>query len=79
MSAPNPFAAEPAPTQRWLSIVGIGEDGVDGLGRGARDLIENAEIVFGGDGLHHPGDSPMVLSQLTHHVLGSPGGDPQQR
>ncbi len=34
--------------QRWLSIVGIGEDGIDGLGRGARDLIENAEIVFGG-------------------------------
>jgi precorrin-6Y C5,15-methyltransferase (decarboxylating) len=28
--------------------VGIGEDGVEGLGRGARDLIENAEIVFGG-------------------------------
>lgn len=33
---------------RWLSIVGLGEDGVEGLGRGARDLIENAEIVFGG-------------------------------
>ncbi|WP_108682350.1 precorrin-6y C5,15-methyltransferase (decarboxylating) subunit CbiE [Methyloceanibacter sp. wino2] len=48
MSGPSPFAAEPAPLQRWLSIVGIGEDGIDGLGRGARDLIENAEIVFGG-------------------------------
>ena len=34
--------------QRWLSIVGIGEDGIEGLGRVARDLIENAEIVFGG-------------------------------
>ena len=39
---------EPALSRRWLSIVGIGEDGVHGLGRGARDLIENAELVFGG-------------------------------
>ncbi|BAQ15868.1 bifunctional cobalt-precorrin-7 (C(5))-methyltransferase/cobalt-precorrin-6B (C(15))-methyltransferase [Methyloceanibacter caenitepidi] len=48
MSAPSPFAAAPAPLQRWLSIVGIGEDGIDGLGRGAQDLIQSAEIVFGG-------------------------------
>lgn len=34
--------------QRWLSIVGIGEDGIEGLGRGAQDLIADAEIVFGG-------------------------------
>ncbi len=33
---------------RWLSIVGIGEDGVDGLTAGARGLIGAAEIVFGG-------------------------------
>jgi len=33
---------------RWLSIVGIGEDGVDGLGANARGLIGAAEIVFGG-------------------------------
>ena len=32
----------------WLSIVGIGEDGVDGLSPVARGLIANAEIVFGG-------------------------------
>ncbi|MGD8481012.1 MAG: cobalamin biosynthesis bifunctional protein CbiET, partial [Methyloceanibacter sp.] len=48
MTGPSPFAAEPAPLQRWLSIVGIGEDGIDGLGSGARELIESAEIVFGG-------------------------------
>ncbi|MDJ0511842.1 MAG: precorrin-6y C5,15-methyltransferase (decarboxylating) subunit CbiE [Methyloceanibacter sp.] len=48
MTGPSSLAAEPAPTERWLSIVGIGEDGVDGLGRGACDLIENAEVVFGG-------------------------------
>lgn len=32
----------------WLSIVGIGEDGLAGLGRAATDAIANAEIVFGG-------------------------------
>lgn len=39
---------DPAPVRRWLSIVGIGEDGIDGLSPGARRLIEDAEIVFGG-------------------------------
>lgn len=48
MARPEPIPSDPAPSRRWLSIVGIGEDGVDGLGPGARDLIENAEIVFGG-------------------------------
>ena len=33
---------------RWLAVVGIGEDGVDGLGARARRLIEGAEVVFGG-------------------------------
>lgn len=36
-------------SQRWLSIVGIGEDGLDGLGNAARALIESASIVFGGE------------------------------
>jgi len=36
------------PQVRWLSIVGIGEDGIDGLGELARGLIESAEFVFGG-------------------------------
>ncbi len=33
---------------RWLSIVGVGEDGVEGLSAAARGLIGAAEIVFGG-------------------------------
>ena len=33
---------------RWLSIVGIGEDGIVGLGSAARALVSGAEIVFGG-------------------------------
>ncbi|MEL7048176.1 MAG: precorrin-6y C5,15-methyltransferase (decarboxylating) subunit CbiE, partial [Pseudomonadota bacterium] len=34
--------------QRWLSIIGIGEDGVDGLPPVARHLVEAAELVVGG-------------------------------
>jgi precorrin-6Y C5,15-methyltransferase (decarboxylating) len=33
---------------KWLSIVGIGEDGVAGLGEAARQRIASADIVFGG-------------------------------
>ncbi len=40
---------EPAPATRWLSIVGIGEDGVEGLSPIARGLIAAADIVFGGE------------------------------
>ena len=32
----------------WLSIIGIGDDGIDGLGPIARSVLESAEIVFGG-------------------------------
>ncbi len=34
--------------QRWLSIVGIGEDGIDGLSPVARRLVSDAELVVGG-------------------------------
>ena len=33
---------------RWLSIIGIGEDGVEGLSSVARQLIRSAELVVGG-------------------------------
>ena len=39
---------EPASPKRWLSIVGIGEDGIDGLSPVARRLVSSADIVFGG-------------------------------
>ncbi len=35
-------------TAKWLTIVGIGEDGLDGLGTAARRAIEEAAFVFGG-------------------------------
>jgi precorrin-6B C5,15-methyltransferase / cobalt-precorrin-6B C5,C15-methyltransferase len=39
---------QPAPVHRWLSIVGIGEDGIEGLNATARGLIQSAAVVFGG-------------------------------
>src|ERR1700738_3051015 len=40
----------PAP---WLSIVGIGEDGLDGMSAAARELLAGARLVAGGR--RHPG------------------------
>ncbi len=40
---------ETARARRWLSIVGIGEDGVEGLSATARALVMDADIVFGGE------------------------------
>ncbi|MBB4170140.1 precorrin-6y C5,15-methyltransferase (decarboxylating) subunit CbiE [Rhizobium sp. BK538] len=37
-----------APSQRWLTIIGIGEDGPAGLGDEAKRLIAAASVVFGG-------------------------------
>jgi precorrin-6Y C5,15-methyltransferase (decarboxylating) len=34
---------------RWLSIVGIGEDGLDGLSAAARALVESADLLIGGE------------------------------
>src|SRR5262249_34098487 len=42
-----PPTARAAP-RRWLSIVGIGEDGGEALSPVARNLVSSAEIVFGG-------------------------------
>src|ERR1700728_4801670 len=48
MPLPDVIEHESGPSPRWLSIVGIGEDGVEGLSAAARGLIAGAEIVFGG-------------------------------
>lgn len=37
-----------APTQEWLTVIGIGEDGVAGLGDEAKRAISGAAHVFGG-------------------------------
>ena len=36
-------------TDRWLSVVGIGEDGLDGLTPRGRMLVDGAETLVGGD------------------------------
>jgi precorrin-6B C5,15-methyltransferase / cobalt-precorrin-6B C5,C15-methyltransferase len=49
MGAPEIPASEARPAARpWLAIVGIGEDGIDGLSPVARQLVAAAEIVYGG-------------------------------
>jgi precorrin-6Y C5,15-methyltransferase (decarboxylating) len=45
---PEGSARDTAASPRWLSIVGIGEDGADGLSPAARGLVAAADIVFGG-------------------------------
>lgn len=49
--APERATASPADgsSHPWLSIVGIGEDGLDGLSPAARVLVSAAEILIGGD------------------------------
>ncbi len=33
---------------KWLSVIGIGEDGLEGLSAAAKALVENAEVLAGG-------------------------------
>lgn len=48
MLPPEGLARDTAAAAPWLSIVGIGEDGLAGLGPAAAAAIEGAEVVFGG-------------------------------
>ena len=48
MSLVDPMPRDSAASRRWLSIVGIGEDGVEGLSPTARAAVKVANIVFGG-------------------------------
>ena len=44
-------------SERWLHIVGIGEDGMDGLTPATRAVLEAAEVIVGGDRHHRLSDS----------------------
>ena len=55
---------ETASTRRWLSIVGIGEDGVEGLSATARALVSGADIVFGGE-RHLKLASPLIKGRAS--------------
>jgi len=59
-------------TPRWLSIIGIGEDGVDGLSPVARRLVTDAELVIGGK-RHLALADPLIKSHRL--VWPSPIGD----
>ncbi|CAL78613.1 Precorrin-6Y C(5,15)-methyltransferase [Bradyrhizobium sp. ORS 278] len=58
MVSPNATCNAP----RWLSIIGIGEDGVDGLSTPARDLIASATFVVGG-ARHLELAAPLIRSE----------------
>jgi precorrin-6Y C5,15-methyltransferase (decarboxylating) len=62
MAQVEPIMPDPAPSRRWLSIVGIGEDGLAGLSAAARDLVSHAEIVFGG-ARHLALAAPLISGQ----------------
>lgn len=46
---PSSDSARATSTGKWLAVIGIGEDGVAGLGDAAKQLIAEAEFVFGGN------------------------------
>jgi len=48
VTGPNRKRADP-----WIDIVGIGEDGLDGLNAAARECLAHAEIIIGGDRHHN--------------------------
>ncbi len=68
-------------TIRWLSVVGVGEDGLDGLSAAGRALIDAAEVLIGGN--RHlamiPADGrerlawPSPLSALVKRIGGLRG------
>lgn len=71
--------AEEGTSAPWLSIVGIGDDGLAGLSPAARALVDQAEILAGGDRHlalipedgrpRHPWPSPLVelVERLLEH------------
>lgn len=48
----------------WLHIVGIGEDGMDGLSAATRAVVEAAEVIVGGD-RHHKLSDVVTAERLS--------------
>ena len=48
----------------WLHVVGLGEDGPDGLSLAARAALEAAELLVGGE-RHHRLTAPLEVERLT--------------
>lgn len=51
-------------TKPWLHIVGIGEDGLDGLVPATRAVVEAAEVILGGD-RHHVLSETITAERLS--------------
>jgi precorrin-6Y C5,15-methyltransferase (decarboxylating) len=58
------------PQGPWLSIVGIGEDGWDGLRAEAKQAIESADLLFGG--ARHLAHVPETAGKAARSVWPSP-------
>lgn len=48
----------------WLHIVGIGEDGIDGLTPATRAVVNAAEVIIGGERHHHLADG-LVAERVS--------------
>jgi precorrin-6Y C5,15-methyltransferase (decarboxylating) len=48
-------------TAPWLHVIGIGEDGMEGLAPAARTLVETAEVILGGERHHQL--APNITAQ----------------
>jgi len=65
----------------WLHIVGIGEDGLDGLTPATRAVVEAAEVILGGDRHHRLAESinaeriawPSPFSAMIDTITGLRG------
>ena len=57
-------------SNRWLAIIGIGEDGWDGLGAEARGLIAAADLLYGG--IRHLAHLPDAIAQRSRVAWPSP-------
>ncbi|MBV0910775.1 precorrin-6y C5,15-methyltransferase (decarboxylating) subunit CbiE [Anianabacter salinae] len=51
-------------SEAWLHIVGIGEDGMDGLNPATRAIVEAAEVLIGGD-RHHGLSADVTAERLA--------------
>ncbi|WP_394153780.1 precorrin-6y C5,15-methyltransferase (decarboxylating) subunit CbiE [Loktanella salsilacus] len=51
-------------TQPWLHIVGIGEDGMEGLSPATRAVVEAAEVILGGE-RHHALSGSVTAERLA--------------
>lgn len=59
MSDPQTGAAAP-----WLHVIGVGEDGMEGLAPAARALVESAEVIIGG-ARHHKLSDKVTAERLS--------------